>query len=56
MGPVNWLAVILAVGAALMVAALWYGPIFGHVRRVVLALVLVLVPVSVPLGRTRAPI
>jgi len=37
MGPVNWLAVILAVGAAFIVAALWYGPIFGHVRRVVLA-------------------
>jgi len=37
MGPVNWLAVILAVGAALLVAAVWYGPIFGHVRRVVLA-------------------
>jgi hypothetical protein len=37
MGPVNWLAVILAVVAALLVAALWYGPIFGHVRRVVLA-------------------
>lgn len=37
MGPVNWLAVILAVGAALIAAAVWYGPIFGHVRRVVLA-------------------
>lgn len=36
MGPVNWLAVILAVGAALLMAAVWYGPIFGHVRRVVL--------------------
>ena len=36
MGPVNWLAVILAVGAALLVAAVWYGPVFGHVRRVVL--------------------
>ena len=37
MGPVNWLAVILAVGAALFVAAMWYGPIFGHARRAVLA-------------------
>ncbi len=36
MGPVNWLAVILAAGAALLAAAVWYGPMFGHVRRVVL--------------------
>jgi hypothetical protein len=31
------LAVILAVGAALLVAAVWYGPVFGHSRRAVLA-------------------
>jgi hypothetical protein len=37
MGPVNWLAVVLAVGAALFVAAVWYGPLFGHVRRAMLA-------------------
>lgn len=37
MGPVNWLAVVLAVGAAMIAAAVWYGPVFGHVRRVVLA-------------------
>ncbi|MFM9937195.1 MAG: DUF1761 domain-containing protein [Novosphingobium sp.] len=36
MGPVNWLAVILAVVAALFVAAMWYGPIFGHARRAML--------------------
>lgn len=37
MGPVNWLAVILAVGAALFVAAVWYGPMFGHARRAMLS-------------------
>jgi len=37
MGPVNWLAVILAVVAALLWAAVWYGPMFGHVRRAMLA-------------------
>ena len=36
MGPVNWLAMILAVLAALFVAAMWYGPIFGHARRAML--------------------
>ena len=33
MGPVNWLAVAFAVGAALLVAAVWYGPLFGNARR-----------------------
>lgn len=37
MGPVNWWAVILAVGVALLWAAVWYGPMFGHVRRAMLA-------------------
>lgn len=32
MGPVNWLAVIVAVFAALGVAGLWYGPIHGRAR------------------------
>jgi hypothetical protein len=29
MGPVNWLAVIMAVVAALAVQAVWYGPVLG---------------------------
>ncbi|MCW1383870.1 DUF1761 domain-containing protein [Novosphingobium sp. KCTC 2891] len=32
MGPVNWLAVIVAVLAALIVSAVWYGPLFGRAR------------------------
>jgi hypothetical protein len=36
MGPVNWLAVFLAVPAALLVAALWFGPVFGRERQAAL--------------------
>jgi hypothetical protein len=32
MGPVNWLAVLVAVIAALAVSAAWYGPMFGRAR------------------------
>jgi len=32
MGPVNWLAVVVAVFAALAVSAAWYGPLFGRAR------------------------
>jgi len=32
MGPVNWLAVVLAVVAAMIVSAVWYGPLFGRAR------------------------
>lgn len=32
MGPVNWLAVIVAVAVALVVSAVWYGPLFGRAR------------------------
>ncbi len=32
MGPVNWLAVGAAVVAALLVSALWYGPLYGRAR------------------------
>lgn len=32
MGPVNWLAVVVAVFAALFVSAVWYGPLFGRAR------------------------
>lgn len=32
MGPVNWLAVVMATVVALMVSALWYGPLFGRAR------------------------
>ncbi len=32
MGPVNWLAVVLAVVAALVVSIVWYGPLFGRAR------------------------
>ena len=32
MGPVNWFAVIVAALAALVVSALWYGPLFGRAR------------------------
>jgi hypothetical protein len=32
MGPVNWLAVVIAVLAALAVSAAWYGPLFGRAR------------------------
>ncbi|MEO0032194.1 MAG: hypothetical protein RIS94_1952 [Pseudomonadota bacterium] len=32
MGPVNWLAVIVATVSALVVSALWYGPLFGRAR------------------------
>lgn len=32
MGPVNWIAVIVATLAALAVSALWYGPVFGRAR------------------------
>ena len=32
MGPVNWLAVVLAALAAGVAGALWYGPLFGRAR------------------------
>ena len=32
MGPVNWLAVLIAAFAALGVSWLWYGPLFGRAR------------------------
>ena len=32
MGPVNWIAVFFAVMAALGVAGLWYGPLFGRAK------------------------
>jgi len=32
MGPVNWLAVVVAVVAAMLVQAVWYGPWFGRAR------------------------
>ncbi len=32
MGPVNWIAVVVATLAALAVSALWYGPVFGRAR------------------------
>lgn len=32
MGPINWLAVFVAVLAALVVSAVWYGPLFGRAR------------------------
>lgn len=32
MGPVNWLAVFLAMLAALTVSAVWYGPLFGRAK------------------------
>ena len=32
MGPVNWLAVFVAALAALGVAGLWYGPLFGRAK------------------------
>jgi hypothetical protein len=32
MGPVNWLAVCLAALAALGLAVLWYGPLFGRAK------------------------
>ena len=32
MGPVNWLGVCLAAFAALGVAGLWYGPLFGRAK------------------------
>lgn len=32
MGPVNWIAVIVATVSALAVSALWYGPVFGRAR------------------------
>ncbi|BEU99059.1 DUF1761 domain-containing protein [Novosphingobium olei] len=32
MGPVNWLAVLAAVVVALVVSAVWYGPLFGRAR------------------------
>lgn len=32
MGPVNWLAVVVAVLAALAVSAVWYGPLFGRAK------------------------
>lgn len=32
MGPVNWLAVLVAVFGALAVSAAWYGPMFGRAR------------------------
>lgn len=32
MGPVNWIAVIVATLVALGVSAVWYGPLFGRAR------------------------
>ena len=32
MGPVNWLAVVAAALAALVVSGLWYGPLFGRAK------------------------
>ncbi|WP_408589612.1 DUF1761 domain-containing protein [Novosphingobium sp.] len=32
MGPVNWLAVLFATLAALVVSSIWYGPIHGRAR------------------------
>jgi hypothetical protein len=32
MGPVNWLAVLIATLAALAVSSVWYGPLFGRAR------------------------
>ncbi|MFN3468220.1 MAG: DUF1761 domain-containing protein [Novosphingobium sp.] len=32
MGPVNWMGVVVAALAALAVAGLWYGPLFGRAR------------------------
>ncbi|MCY1671047.1 DUF1761 domain-containing protein [Novosphingobium sp. SL115] len=32
MGPVNWLAVVIAAVAALGASTLWYGPLFGRAR------------------------
>lgn len=32
MGPVNWLAVVIAAVAALAASSLWYGPLFGRAR------------------------
>jgi len=32
MGPVNWLAVVVAVIIALAVSVAWYGPLFGRAR------------------------
>ena len=34
MGPVNWIAVVVAALAALAVAGLWYGPLFGRAKLV----------------------
>ena len=32
MGPVNWLGVLVATVVALIVSALWYGPVHGRTR------------------------
>lgn len=32
MGPVNWVAVVVAALGALAVSAVWYGPLFGRAR------------------------
>jgi len=32
MGPVNWLAVVLAAFAAGVLALVWYGPLFGRAK------------------------
>jgi hypothetical protein len=32
MGPVNWIAVVVAALASLAVAGLWYGPLFGRAK------------------------
>lgn len=32
MGPVNWIAVVVAALCALGVSTLWYGPLFGRAR------------------------
>jgi len=33
MGPINWLAVILAASVAVALGMVWYGPLFGGGRR-----------------------
>lgn len=32
MGPVNWIAVVAAALGALLVSAVWYGPLFGRAK------------------------
>ncbi|OCC25342.1 hypothetical protein MB02_01340 [Croceicoccus estronivorus] len=32
MGPVNWIAVMVAALSSMLVAAVWYGPLFGRAK------------------------